>query len=330
MRLMQIGRGFALKQLNARRAVVITDTTVEKLYGSSIDIPLFSFPAGEASKTREMKQFLEDQLLSHGFGRETCIIALGGGVVSDLAGFVASTFCRGAPLILIPTTLLAMVDAAIGGKTGVNTAHGKNLIGSFYPADEIWIDTLFLETLPHDERKNGMVEVIKYGLIASQELFDELLTGSLSDEEMIARSAAIKQEIVDQDPYEKKGVRRVLNFGHTLGHALEKLSDYTLPHGRAVAIGMLAAAEIGNQMGITPPSVRPKIEEIMARYGVSLRSPPISSEALMTTLKHDKKSASGEVRFVLLKQIGEVQPFDGAYCCPVPEEMIRCLLHQVV
>lgn len=320
---------------SAQRCVIITDSEVKKLYEkalSNIDIKIFSFPAGEASKTRETKSALEDLLLSHHFGRDTCIIAIGGGVVGDIAGFVAATYCRGVSLILIPTTLLAMVDAGIGGKTAVNTPYGKNSIGAFHTPEQIWIDGAFLKSLSLKELGNGIAEVIKYGLIHSKDLFEDLDHKNAQVQaldlrilmKIIYQSVAIKKQVVQDDPFEEKGKRRILNFGHTIGHALETLEHYSLPHGQAIAIGMLVESYMSREMGFLSPDEFDKIEPLFLKYQIPLKlSKPYSVEEMLSTLSRDKKALKSMPRFVLIKAIGEPHPFEGEYCTEVPFELLE-------
>ncbi|MBS0649121.1 MAG: 3-dehydroquinate synthase [Verrucomicrobia bacterium] len=307
---------------------LITDHLVKELYGKTLlehlkaqghDIQLFSFPAGEPSKTRATKQQLEDALLSQGYGRDTTLLALGGGVVTDLVGFLASTFCRGVHLILIPTTLLAMVDAAIGGKTGVNTELGKNMIGTFYFPQSLLIHPGFLKTLPEEEMFNGKVEMLKAGLIADAGFFQAFEKIPL--ENAIARAIEIKRRIVALDPHEK-GLRRTLNCGHTIGHAVETLSRYTISHGRAVAAGIVLESRMAYEMGLLKKESLEQIEE---------RFPPVSiafsPEEILNILRTDKKSSHGYPRFVLLQEIGIPLACAGEYCIEVPLEILTQVLH---
>ncbi|NGX40096.1 MAG: 3-dehydroquinate synthase [Chlamydiae bacterium] len=316
-----------------QRVVVITDTNVEKLYGSKLPpFEVFSFPAGEHSKTRETKERLEDELLSRGFGRETLFIGLGGGVVTDLTGFLASTFCRGAPHILIPTTLLGMVDAAIGGKSGVNTPYGKNLIGTFYPPQEVLIDGAFLSSLPPKEMNNGIVEMIKVGLVRSEEFlakmassFDQWKEGDLSFlMDIIFEAASIKIGIVEEDPFEKKGLRRILNFGHTFAHAIEVANEYKVAHGEAVAIGILIACLISKRVGLLSNEHCVEIREIFDRYQIPLKLPhPLSPEEILPLLARDKKNQSNTPRLVLLEGIGTAASFNSVYCTEVRGHLLE-------
>lgn len=308
------------------RVVVITDSHLEKLYRSQIehmDLKIFSFPAGEASKSRETKEMLEDHLIAHNFGRDTLIVALGGGVVGDVVGFLAATYCRGVPYIQIPTSLLAMVDSSVGGKTGVNTPHGKNMIGSFYPPEEVWIDSGFLKTLPDGQWGSGLVEMIKAGLITSPALYEALKNNRDRIQsrdlefilERIYESVVIKKEIVERDPEEEKGTRRMLNLGHTFGHALEVMENYELDHGRAVAIGILGSSFASNALGHLDEAALEEIKATFIQYGIQLwYEHEHSLDEWMSVLARDKKALRGSPRIVMLETIGNVLPFDGEYC----------------
>lgn len=321
------------KLLSGNRTAIITDSTVKEQYGKvleHLDTNIFTFPSGELSKTRASKAMLEDLLLSHLFGRDCLLIGMGGGVACDLVGFLASTYCRGVRLVLIPTTLLAMVDASVGGKTGVNTSYGKNMIGTFYPAEQVLIDGAFLKTLPPQEIANGMAEVIKYSLIHSKALFDQLdlIQNDSLDLNwimpIIRESVKIKKEIVEEDPFEQKGRRRVLNYGHTIGHALEKLEHYALPHGYAVAIGMIVAAFISHEMGFLKRRDIEHIQNVCTRHQIRLKlSRRYEIDEVLSALALDKKTVKSTPRFVLLKAIGEVHPFKGDYCTEVPFEILE-------
>lgn len=264
-----------------------------------LQAPLFTFPAGEEHKTRRTKETLEDALLERGFGRNSLFIAVGGGVVLDLVGFIAATFCRGVPYFSCPTTLLAMVDACYGGKTGVNTPHGKNLIGSFHPAEEIWIDPLTLETLPKRELNSAYAEIVKYGLIDP----DFPLEFPKERAVLILRCLEAKRKIVEADPQEKIGLRALLNFGHTLAHALESLSAYQGLHGEAVSIGICFALSLSEEVCGFPPAKLKKIRALLASYNLPTTIPPeFSSQELIKKLHFDKKKIGKEVSCVLLKE----------------------------
>lgn len=315
-----------LKSL-AKRLALVTDHTVKELWGIPLEkrlkahgfeVHLLSVPPGEASKTRSVKASLEDQMLEAGLSRDSALLALGGGVITDLGGCVAATYCRGIPLIAIPTTLMAQVDASIGGKVGLNTPHGKNLIGSFYPAHRVLIDPEMLQTLPEHEVRNGMAEVIKYGLIASELLVKRIESG-LPPEEFLTECCQIKQEIVAKDPYET-GLRRVLNFGHTVGHALEILSNHTLRHGEAVAIGIVGEAYLSHRLGLLSQEELARIEALVRGVGFSLKMP---QGDLISPMRLDKKGLQGRPRVVCLEKIGEAVAFEGTYCCPIEDSLLE-------
>lgn len=329
-----IGEGLDLGALilkhlpkNIYKIAVITDAHVLKLHGdsvsssltkSSIDHVLLPFSAGEKFKTRKTKEQLEDLLLSHEFGRDSLIIALGGGVVSDVAGFIAATYARGVSFMSIPTTLMAMVDAAIGGKVGVNTPLAKNIIGAFYPASLILIDTEFLKTESNEGIKNGLAEVYKYAFIRSPHLLD-LLTNNSSMYDIICASCIIKKEIVEEDPKEK-GKRAILNFGHTIGHALETASHYTLPHGFAVAHGMRIESFISHSLGYLSQKDLECIEHHLQDFPIPAITHP---EKIYQALTLDKKNKGSKPRFVLLEKIGSPLSCGGSYCQEVPREIIE-------
>ncbi len=307
------------------QAAIITDTTVAQLYGglledslrkNSIETVLVSVPPGEEQKSLQTAEMLYTRLLEADLDRHATIIALGGGVIGDLAGFVASTFLRGIAYIQIPTTLLAQVDSSVGGKTGVNHPVGKNLIGTFYQPRCVFIDPTVLQTLPERERWSGLAEVLKYGLIRDPALFarleadlENLVQQPENLSEVIARCCAIKAEIVSADERES-GLRTILNFGHTVGHALEAASEYQLRHGEAIAWGMLVAARLSHQkMGLSLAELE-RIERALARFPKpSVRG--IECERVLDLVRHDKKARDGRVRFVLLRAIGEPVPCDA-------------------
>ena len=319
------------------RFAIITHENIAELYGNplletlnaaGLNAALFTFPAGEKNKSRESKAAIEDQLLGQSFGRDSCIIALGGGIVTDFAGFVAATFARGIPYVSIPTSLLAMVDASVGGKTGVNTPFGKNLIGAIYQPRKVIIDPDTLKTLPFKNLSEGFVEMIKHGLVADAAYFSFLETHSkelLSLDfnllnKAIFESCKIKKTIVEEDEREG-GKRRLLNYGHTVGHALEKLTDYTLSHGEAVALGLLVEGQFST-IDID------RIRNILTLYGLPLQMPSFSVEQLLNAMVLDKKSLKGKPRFVVLQEIGTPLPFDGHYCTEIdPALLAKAMSH---
>lgn len=325
--LLSLGKEFAL----------VTDDTVKELHAlaftsylqeNGCSVHLFTIPPGERYKSRYTKETLEDQFLSQGLGRSLCVIAMGGGVITDLAGFLAATYCRGIPLTLIPTTLLGMVDASIGGKTGVNTPLGKNLIGAFYPPHSVAVDIDLLKTLPGREWLNGLAEMLKYGLILAPALFNALSAfWKQSDNTLLLRwiheSYEIKKRVIEAD-FEERGLRRILNFGHTIGHALELVEDFTIPHGEAIILGMLCEGYISMRLGYLSCEELKTISTAFRLLGFPLKlSKKAINDSLITALSLDKKSVNGSPRFVLLDKIGAVVPFEGEYCSAVAVEVIR-------
>lgn len=329
-----------LQQLIAsfkKRPVIVTDTTVASLYGEQLseilNAPLFTFPSGEHSKTRKTKEKIENQLFKNKFGRDTCLVAFGGGVVTDIAGYVAATYCRGISLVMIPTTLIGMVDAAIGGKNGVNTPYGKNLIGSFYLPDHILIDPLFLNTLPENEMKNGIVEMIKHGLIADASYFkmlSESTLKTLSIEHAIKQSCTIKTAMIEND-IKDHGKRNLLNFGHTIGHALEKTCEYKLSHGEAVAIGLLVESYLAVQLNYLPLDIFKTIHETLKKYRLPLTLPSNFNLLKMNkAMALDKKSIHQSPQFVLLSAIGVPKVFKEGYCSTIENALLQKTLQWMV
>jgi len=324
-----IGRDL-LKQLqeicSGQRAILIADAAIKETYAAdlakAIDAELLSIPSGERTKNEEMKQNLLSQLFQLGCDKETLIIACGGGVTTDLVGFVASVYMRGLSLILIPTTLLAVVDASIGGKTAINTRYGKNLIGTFYHPKHIFADLNVLKTLPEKEWFNGLAEILKMGLIYKPAIWESF---NFQDPECIFQAIEGKVEIVTQDPTEQS-IRRILNFGHTLGHALELVSDYEMSHGEAVALGCAAEAHLSMQMGYLSQE---DFEQVVRRFSqFSLELPKkYTRSKLLSALLHDKKKARSQTRFVLIDKIGHALAFEGAYCQAVTHAQLEPTLN---
>lgn len=298
-----------------QKVVFITDENLERIYRPLIcGFPSIVVPAGEETKSRTWKAFIEDRLMEMDVQREDLLIAFGGGVITDLVGFVAATYKRGIDYISIPTSLMAMVDAAIGGKTGINTAFGKNTLGAFYPPVESIFQSAFLKTLPDVEFRAGMQEVIKYALIWDRELWHLIERGSYSMDRVIQRCRQIKEEIVQKDPLDR-GIRRILNFGHTVGHALEKLSQYSISHGQAVWFGILLESRLSEKLGYLSKKELNVIENLMVREDLKFEiGDQFSGNALYDAMRNDKKSSPFSVRIVLLKQIGEVEAFSGQFC----------------
>jgi len=315
------------RALFSGRVAIVADQAIASTHGKKIQEmaqgELFPFAGGEAAKTRETKQKFEDALLQKGFGRDTLLIGVGGGVVTDFTAFLASTYMRGVPLILIPTTLLGMVDAAIGGKSAVDTPFGKNLIGTVYQPTHIFIAPPLLATLPEPEWTCGLSEILKYGLIADPAIWELLEKDPAHWKKalvpLILSSVQAKKRVVEQDPFEK-GLRRILNFGHTIAHALETVSGFKMPHGEAVAIGCVAESVLSHRLGFLKQHDLARIKALFRKFPFSFKLPKL--DRLKEAMRIDKKAKGGEPRFVLIDRIGHPLPFDGEYCRTVPETEI--------
>jgi 3-dehydroquinate synthase len=318
---------------------VIASADVAQLYGmhvlrslhsAGLRADLLSFAAGEANKTRAVWAELTDRMLGLRFGRDCAIIALGGGVTGDLAGFVAATYMRGVPVVQVPTTLLAMIDASVGGKTGVDTAAGKNLVGAFHPPVLVTVDPLVLRTLPPAELRSGMAEAIKHGAILDADYFDWMLQEAASllaldptsIERLVRRSIELKAAIVAEDPFEH-GRRAILNFGHTIGHAIEARAAYTISHGIAIAAGMAAETRVGEMLGVTAPGTGRRLAAALAAFGLPADVGPLRPE-LLDVMRIDKKARNAEPRFVLLDRIGTVaRASDGGWLHAVEPTVLQ-------
>lgn len=318
---------------------VIADTRVAELYGQAAvrsleragaEAVLAPFPAGEWNKTREEWARLTDRLLREGVGRDAAVVALGGGVTGDLAGFVAASYMRGLPVVQVPTSLLAMVDSAVGGKVGVDTPAGKNLVGAFHHPRLAVVDPELLLTLAPHQRWAGLAEVVKTAAIRDADFFawlesvaEDLRNGEEGAlEEAVVRSVRHKAEVVTADPAEA-GLREILNFGHTVAHALELLAGYELLHGEAVAAGMRAEARLGERLGVTDAGTTGRIVALLDACG--LRGRPEEERAagaVWRAARHDKKARAGRVRCVLLRRVGEVAPAAAdRWAHPVPPDL---------
>jgi len=274
-------------------------------------------PAGEASKSIESAVSLYQRLIAIKADRHTVVVALGGGVVGDLAGFVAATYARGLPLLMIPTSLLAQVDSSVGGKVGVNLPTAKNMVGAFHQPVGVWIDTDSLETLPDRELRCGLAEVVKYGVILDAPFFDELeeASGRILDRDpeslrrIISRSCQLKAGVVCRDEREETGLRAVLNFGHTVGHAIEAVAGYggALQHGEAVAVGMVAEARLARSIGWIGPEFVDRLLRVLEKFGLPTSIPEIDPDRLIDAMGQDKKNRDGKVRFVLPRALGMVE-----------------------
>jgi 3-dehydroquinate synthase len=293
-------------------SVIVTDENVAKYHLEKFqDVKSIVISAGEEHKNLETVSFLWKSFLENGLDRKSTVIALGGGVVSDVAGFAASTYMRGMDWIALPTTLLAMADASLGGKTGVDLPEGKNLIGSFHPPKLVVADPSLLTTLPDRELRCGMAEVVKHGIVSDPELFElcsrgmDWVKGNL--EEIVKRAMAVKIRIIEEDPYEK-GFRAALNLGHTVGHAIELASGFKLRHGEAIAIGMAAEAKYAERIGIARKGISDAIRKVLSELGLPIEIPnDISREEIIRLMRVDKKKGAGSIRFALPVEIGRVE-----------------------
>lgn len=285
-------------------------TALTSLHQAGYVVHPVVLPPGEATKTISTIQHLWEAFLEAGLERRSTVIALGGGVVGDLAGFAAATYLRGIAWVAVPTSLLAMVDASLGGKTGADLPQGKNLVGAFHPPSLVLADPQLLSTLPEVEQRNGLVEALKHGLIADAQLFElccqEQMVIQFRWDELVRRAMAVKIQIIQEDPFER-GQRAVLNLGHTLGHALELASNYRLRHGEAVGIGILAAARISQTQGLAQPGLAGSIVSALSTLHLPTVIPAdLDRQVILSAMRVDKKKAAGKVTFVLPLKIGEV------------------------
>lgn len=292
--------------LSGKRIGVVTNPELARLYAPP-ECDLFLVPEGESHKTLQTVEQLYHQLLAKNYTRHDILVALGGGVIGDITGFVAATYWRGMNYIQIPTSLLAMVDSSVGGKTAVDLPEGKNLIGAFKNPRGVLIDPQFLKTLPMRELRCGLAEVVKHAVIGDPELFEYVEQGELDFEHIIQRAVAVKVKIVREDPYEQDK-RMCLNFGHTFGHAVELLSNYRIPHGEAVAIGMVQAAEYALQQEFCAPKLVTRLRGLLLKLGLPVELPEgISKKMLWEAMWHDKKRLDNKLRLVLARDLGDVR-----------------------
>ncbi|MEP6765446.1 MAG: 3-dehydroquinate synthase [Gemmatimonadaceae bacterium] len=328
----------------AHRYAIIADATVATHHAirvrsepnDSLDM-VVTVPPGEVEKTRARWSSITDELLARGFGRDTVIIALGGGVVCDLAGFVAATYMRGIPIVQVPTTLLAMVDASIGGKTGVDTTQGKNLVGAFHNPTIVVVDPDLLKTLPLPVFRSGLAEMIKHGAIRSAKYFDDMVNAlpELAGDNpiscaalpaLIAESIRIKASVVATDERES-GLRQVLNFGHTIAHAIEQNAGYEMLHGDAVAIGMVVESEIAERINLCEQGTSARIIDAVTRAGLPSTVPANQSiEAIIASTYGDKKARAGSARYALPSRIGAMAAADTGWSVAVPDDITTAAL----
>jgi 3-dehydroquinate synthase len=342
-----------------QRVAIIADQQVAQLYGGkalasmiasglalgstvggTVAPGLFTFPTGEQHKTRATWGALTDQLIAAGHRRDSVFVALGGGVTGDLAGFVAATFLRGVPVVQVPTSLLAMIDASIGGKTGVDTPAGKNLVGAFHQPSLVLIDPQFLRTLPTADLRSGLAEAIKHGVIADASYFSwiasslrEILNAEDADDathlRLVQRSVEIKVDVVARDEREG-GVRKILNFGHTIGHAIEHVTGYGVPHGDAVAIGMVAEARLAERLGIARVGLADTVATVCDAAGLPVRMPDgVAAAECVTATRTDKKSRGGKVEYALPEALGRMAGAGFGYGIPVPEAEVLSALQDL-
>lgn len=337
----EIGARVKLALPKANRLLVVTNPRINQLHGKAaleslraagLNADLIEIPEGEANKTVGVTSLIWDRLISIGASRQAALIALGGGIVGDIAGFAAATYMRGIDFVQVPTTLLAMVDSSVGGKTGVNHPQAKNIIGCFWQPKLVFMDLSLLKTLPREEFRAGFAEVIKHGIIRDADYF-HFLEANLDaimrlEPEALRRvvriSCEIKAGVVAQDEREM-GVRAILNFGHTLGHAIEALGHYEgSRHGEAVSVGMVGAARIACEMGLLKIADMERIERLIEQSGLPVRFPAFESAAIIERLKSDKKVRDGRVRFVLPTEIGNVVIRDD-----IPSELIAKVIQEM-
>ncbi|MEA3246971.1 MAG: 3-dehydroquinate synthase [Gemmatimonadota bacterium] len=329
-----------------RRVALVTDTNVAPLHAAPLAARLrvdaadvFAIAPGEAGKTREGWARLTDAMLARGFGRDSVVVAVGGGVVGDLAGFVAATYMRGVPVVQVPTTLLAMIDAAVGGKTGVDAPAGKNLVGAFHHPLAVVADPAVLATLPGAELRNGLAEALKHALITSPaelgwlldhapQVTDPAAAASRTMAELVARNVRIKADVVRRDEREG-GLRKMLNFGHTIGHAIEASADYRLPHGACVAVGMRVEARVAELAGIAAPGLAAAVTSALDALGLP-RTPgvPVPPAVVTAMTRSDKKARSARVEYALLRAVGEPAAADAGYAVAVDDAHVAAALEE--
>ena len=324
---------------SCRRALIVCDdnvATIVRPYAEGLEtvgiVPsIATIPPGEGSKSLDRAADLYDKLVKLRADRHTAVVAIGGGVVGDLAGFVAATYARGLPLLMVPTTLLAQVDSSLGGKVGVNLPRAKNIVGAFHQPVGVWIDTQSLDSLPARELRCGLAEVVKYGVILDEAFFRELETGAdaviarRSDaiRRVVAESCRLKADVVTRDEREETGLRAALNFGHTIGHAIETVAGYggAFLHGEAVAVGMLAEASLAERIGWISGDITGRLSALLAKFGLPTRAAGLDLDALIEAMSRDKKNQKGKTRFVLPRKLGRVELTDQP-----SEEDIRAVL----
>lgn len=292
------------------RVAIVSNTTVAPLHAQSLadrlGAPCITIQDGEQYKNLETIRDLYTQFVKHRLDRKSVIVAVGGGVVGDAVGFAAASYMRGLPFIQVPTTLLSMVDSSVGGKVGVDLPEGKNLVGAFKQPETVLIDPDVLQTLPENEWRNGMAEILKHGLLADESLLNPELHTIAHSKALVTKAVQVKVDVVQRDPFEH-GERAHLNLGHTFAHAIEQVTQYAVPHGEAVGIGLVAAARLSFALGMCDENLVERVVSIVSGVGLPTRLPELSPEALYEAMKTDKKWQNGRSRFILLKAIGKPQ-----------------------
>ena len=332
----QVAQHYAAKAL---ASMVASGMALGSTVGGTVAPGVFTFPAGEQHKTRDTWAKLTDQLIAAGHRRDSVFVALGGGVTGDLVGFVAATYLRGVPFVQMPTSLTAMIDAAIGGKTGVDTAAGKNLVGAFHQPSLVLIDPRLLRTLPPLQLRQGLAEAIKHGVIVDASYFAwiaaslrDILDGEIDDAtamRLVQRSVEIKVGVVAQD--EREGdIRKILNFGHTIGHAIEHVTGYGIPHGDAVAIGMVAEATLAERLGLATPGLADTIATVCDAAGLPVRLPEgVAPAEIVVATRSDKKTRGGVVEYALPSALGAMAGAGSGYGTAVPEAAVLEMLQHL-
>ncbi len=329
-----------------QRYAIICDSNTKKMFGqqllagckkAGLRASLLSFPAGEQSKSLEMLAKLQNQMLLQGFDRKSTVIALGGGVTGDLAGFVAATYMRGIACVQVPTTLLAMVDSSIGGKVAIDLPKGKNMCGVFFQPNAVFIDLNCLRNLPSKQLSNGLAEVVKHAVVADKKLFkfleknkEKILRKDLNVlGTVVKRNCEIKAAVVERDEQEKN-LRKILNYGHTVGHALEVLGNYSrFSHGEAVSIGMAAAGLVSNRLGLLSLQELERQNALLTAFGLPIRLPRFSVAEIIEAMRHDKKAEKGKAMFVLPAAIGKMKAINGKYAIVVDEKLVKKVLSEL-
>jgi 3-dehydroquinate synthase len=338
------GVGERLRALGVgRRAALVTDGTIMRLYGAAVvrsleeagfAVTVIDVPEGETAKTLAVAEQCWDRALTAGLDRTSTILGLGGGAIGDLAGFVAATYMRGMNFVTLPTTVLAQVDAAIGGKTAIDHPKAKNLIGAFHQPKLVMVDPGVVRTLPEREFRSGLAEIVKHGIVLEQTYFEEvardaatLLARRLDVlERVIGGSCRLKASVIERDPEEKGELRFALNYGHTIGHALEATTGYARwTHGEAVSMGIAAEARLARRLGLADAGTVAAQEELLTRLGLPIRADQLDVQAVLTAITHDKKARDGRVPFVLAPRVGQ---FRVVYDVPAAE--IRGAIQELV